>query len=239
MQERCTSVTACDPAAFAKLHQEIIACRACPRLVEYRERVAREKRRQYRDCAYWGKPLPGFGDPNARVVLVGLAPAAHGANRTGRLFTGDRSGDWLFAALHGAGFANQSQSTNRDDGLCLTDVYITAAVRCAPPDNKPSREEIARCRYYLVRELPQLPRVQVVVALGRIGMDAYLAVRAVAGQAVPRPRPAFGHDTVHDLGDVHFVTSYHPSQQNTLTGRLTRPLLARVFRTVRRLLHDR
>ncbi|MBI4514957.1 MAG: uracil-DNA glycosylase [Deltaproteobacteria bacterium] len=223
-------------ATLPELGRAVVACRACPRLVAHRERVAHEKRRQYLDCAYWGKPLPGFGDPQARVLLVGLAPAAHGGNRTGRLFTGDRSGDWLFAALHAAGFANQPESTDRRDGLRLTDAYITAAVRCAPPDNKPSRVELERCRAYLARELQLLPRVQVVVALGRIAMDGYLAARAAAGQSVPRPRPSFGHGATHQLGELTLVTSYHPSQQNTLTGRLTRAMLAEVFVTVRRLL---
>jgi len=225
--------------AWRQLNQEIVSCRACPRLVEHRERVAREKRRQFRDCEYWGKPLPGFGDPNARVVLVGLAPAAHGGNRTGRMFTGDRSGDWLFEALHRAGFADQPLSRDRDDGLRLADAYITAAARCAPPDNKPSRAEIEQCRGYLVREIGLLQRVRVVVVLGRIGMDAYLAARAAAGLSVPRPKPAFGHGVTHWLGDVALVASYHPSQQNTQTGRLTRPMFARVFRMVRDLLDER
>jgi uracil-DNA glycosylase family 4 len=226
------------PQALIALHNEVVACRACPRLVVHRERVAREKRRQFRGCAYWGKPLPGFGDPYARVLLVGLAPAAHGGNRTGRMFTGDRSGDWLFAALHQAGFANQGASVSRDDGLQITDAYITAAVRCAPPDNKPARDEIERCREFLMRELRLLQRVEVVVALGRIAMDAYLAARLASGQVVPRPRPAFSHAAVCDLGEVKLVTSYHPSQQNTLTGRLTQPMFARVFQIVRRLLRD-
>ena len=221
---------------LAHLRDEIIACRSCPRLVGHRERVAREKRRQYRDCDYWGRPLPGFGDPAARVLLVGLAPAAHGGNRTGRIFTGDRSGDWLFAALHRAGFANQPDSTDRDDGLQLRDAYVTAVVRCAPPDNKPSRGEIERCREHLVRELKLLPNIRVVVALGRIAMDGFWAAWGRAGHALPRPRPRFAHAVVHPLADVALVTSYHPSQQNTLTGRLTRPMFDRVFKTVRELL---
>lgn len=227
------------PPAWRQLNEEIVSCRACPRLVAHRERVAREKRRQFRDFEYWGKPLPGFGDPNARVVLVGLAPAAHGGNRTGRMFTGDRSGDWLFDALHRAGFANQPLSRDRDDGLRLADAYITAAARCAPPDNKPRRAEIEQCRGYLVREIRLLQQVRVVVVLGRIGMDAYLAARAAAGLPVPRPKPAFGHGVTHWLGDVALVASYHPSQQNTQTGRLTRPMFARVFRRVRDLLDER
>ncbi len=222
------------PVAWRRLNAQIVACRACPRLVEHRERVARQKRRQFRDCDYWGKPLPGFGDPAARVLLVGLAPAAHGGNRTGRMFTGDRSGDWLFAALHRAGFANQAESHGRDDGLQLADVYITAAARCAPPGNKLTREEIERCRHYLAQELTLLARVEVVVALGGIGMNAYLAARVVAGLPVPRPRPRFGHGVVYCLGDVVLITSYHPSQQNTQTGRLTRAMFAQVFRQVKR-----
>jgi len=227
-----------DPDTLAHLRRDIIVCRACRRLVAHREEVARIKRRQYAECSYWGRPLPGFGDPRARVLLVGLAPAAHGGNRTGRMFTGDRSGDWLFGALHRAGFANQPQSADRADGLQLRDAYVTAAVRCAPPDNKPTGEEIDRCRHYLVRELQLLRRVKVVVALGRIGMDAYFAARTAIGQPVPRPRPKFGHGVVHDFGDVRVVASYHPSQQNTQTGRLTRPMFAQVFSTVRRLLTE-
>jgi uracil-DNA glycosylase len=221
---------------LAELRAEVIACRACPRLVEYRERVARYKRRQYRAWDYWGRPLPGFGDPKARVLLVGLAPAAHGANRTGRMFTGDRSGAWLFSALHRAGFANQAESIDRNDGLRLDDAYIAAVVRCAPPGNKPSRAEIEQCRGYLARELQLLSRVRVVVALGRVAMDGYLAARVAIGQPLPRPRPAFGHGAVHYLGDVVLVTSYHPSQQNTQTGRLTRAMFDRIFVTVRRVL---
>ena len=224
--------------ALARLQREIVACRACSRLVAHRERIAREKRRQFRDWDYWGRPLPGFGDPAARVVLVGLAPAAHGGNRTGRMFTGDRSGDWLFAALHRAGFANQSESVDRDDGLRLRDAYITATVRCAPPDNTPTPAEIERCRDYLVRELGLLPNLRVVIALGRIAMNGYLAARVVAGQPVPRPRPRFAHAAAHPLGDVVLVTSYHPSQQNTLTGRLTRPMFDRVFALARQLLPE-
>jgi uracil-DNA glycosylase family 4 len=219
--------------SLSQLQRTIVACRACPRLVAHRERIAREKRRQFRDCDYWGKPLPGFGDPAARVLLVGLAPAAHGGNRTGRLFTGDRSGDWLFGALYRAGFANQPNSTGCSDGLRLRDAYVTAVVRCAPPDNKPWPGEIERCRDYLVQELRLLPNLRVVVALGRIAMDGYLAARVAAGQSVPRPRPGFGHTAMHVLGDVTLITSYHPSQQNTQTGRLTRSMFDRVFDAVR------
>jgi uracil-DNA glycosylase family 4 len=223
-------------SAFTELQRQIVECRACPRLVAYREQVARDKRRQFKDWEYWGKPLTGFGDPRARVLLVGLAPAAHGGNRTGRMFTGDRSGDWLFRALHRAGFASQPDSVRRTDGLRLSDAYITAAIRCAPPQNKPSKDEVARCREYLVREIGLLGNVEVVVVLGRIAMDAYLATRSAMGIVPPRPRPRFRHGVVYDLGDVRLVASYHPSQQNTLTGRLTRAMLAGVFTKVRRLL---
>lgn len=224
-------------AVLDHLHREIIACVACPRLVAHRERVAREKRRQYRDDAYWGRPLPGFGDPRARLVIVGLAPAAHGGNRTGRMFTGDSSGEWLARALHANGFANQPTSSHRDDGLALRDAYITAAVRCAPPDNKPTREEIATCRPFLVRELDLLARTRVVVALGKIGFDAYLAACAASGVAIPRPRPAFGHRRTHRLPNgVTLIGSYHPSRQNTQTGRLTAPMLDAIFTSARRII---
>jgi uracil-DNA glycosylase family 4 len=219
------------------LHREIIACVACPRLVAYRERVAREKRRQYRDDAYWGRPLPGFGDHRARLAIVGLAPAAHGGNRTGRMFTGDSSGEWLARALHANGFANQPTSSRRDDGLALRDAYITAAARCAPPDNKPTREELATCRPFLVRELASLPTMCVVVALGRIAFDAYLASRADAGLPIPTPRPLFSHGALHPLpGGVTLIASYHPSRQNTQTGRLTAPMLAAIFTSARRII---
>jgi uracil-DNA glycosylase family 4 len=224
-------------AMWTTLRRDIIACTACPRLVAHRERVAREKRRQYRDDEYWGRPLPGFGDPRARLLVVGLAPAAHGGNRTGRMFTGDSSGDWLARALHQADFANQTTSTRRDDGLTLRDAYITAAVRCAPPDNKPVPKEFAACRGFLIRELALLRRVSVVVALGRLAFDAYLAARSEMGLAAPKPRPAFAHGAAHPLPDgVTLIASYHPSRQNTQTGRLTRPMLSSVFRSARRAL---
>lgn len=224
-------------AMLAALHDEIVACARCPRLVAHRERVAREKRRQYRDDAYWGRPLPGFGDPRARLVIVGLAPAAHGGNRTGRMFTGDSSGEWLARALHQHGFANQPTSSHRDDGLALRDAYITAAVRCAPPDNKPTTGELAACRPFLVRELDLLARARVVVALGKIGFDAYLSACAASGVAIPRPRPAFGHGVTHRLPNgVTVIGSYHPSRQNTQTGRLTAPMLAAVFTSARRII---
>jgi uracil-DNA glycosylase family 4 len=203
--------------ALAKLEAEVIGCRACPRLVEWRERVAVEKRAAFRDEEYWGRPVPGFGDPEARIVIVGLAPAAHGANRTGRMFTGDRSGDFLFAALHRAGLANQPTSVDRNDGLRLRDVWITAPVRCAPPANKPTIAERDTCRPYLDRELALLPNVRVFLALGSFG---YTAVCDIAG--VPRPRPPFAHGVVADApAGRSVVGSYHVSQQNTFTGKLT------------------
>jgi uracil-DNA glycosylase family 4 len=214
---------------------EVVACGRCPRLVQHRERVAREKRRAYRDCKYWGKPVPGFGDPGAWLVVIGLAPAAHGGNRTGRIFTGDRSGDWLYDTLHRFGFASQPTSTHRDDGLRLTDVYVTAAARCAPPGNKPTKAELDNCRVFLQRELQLLPCACVVVALGRIAFDAYLAVHRAAGRPLPRPRPRFAHAAVCRLGGIVLIGSYHPSQQNTQTGKLTHTMFDSVFATARRL----
>ena len=218
------------------LSAEIIACRRCPRLVEYRERVAKEKRRAYRDWEYWGRPLPGFGDPAARLMVIGLAPAAHGGNRTGRIFTGDRSGDWLFQTLYRFGFANQPASTHRDDGLQLSDAYVTAAVRCAPPDNKPATQELENCQPYLEREIRLLRKVRVVVALGRIAFDAYLSARRALAMPLPQPRPQFGHAAIYELSDVFLIGSYHPSQRNTQTGMLTQAMFDRVFATARRLL---
>jgi len=216
---------------------EVMACRRCPRLVEYRERVAREKVRRYRDEEYWGKPIPGLGDPNARLLLVGLAPAAHGGNRTGRIFTGDRSGDFLYRALHRAGFANQPWSRHRDDGLALRGCYITAAVRCAPPGNKPTRTELTTCRPYLVEEIRLLRSLRVVVPLGRIAFDAFLRAWGDSGRTLPAPRPAFAHGAMRELpGGVFLLASYHPSQQNTQTGRLTSPMFQRIFARVRRVL---
>ncbi len=214
--------------ALAALREEITGCRACPRLVEWREQVARERRAAYADQAYWGRPVPGFGDPAARVVLVGLAPAAHGANRTGRVFTGDRSGDWLFASLHRTGFANQARSVAADDGLQLRDAYVTAAVRCAPPDNRPSTEERDRCLAYLERELDLLPW-QVLVALGGFAWDAVLRLTGWSGR-----KPRFGHGAEVELpGGGTLLGSYHVSQQNTFTGRLTEEMLDAVFTTAR------
>ncbi len=218
------------------LQEEITACRLCPRLVAHREEVARVKRRAYRDWTYWGRPVPSFGDPLARLLIIGLAPGAHGANRTGRMFTGDRSGDFLFRALHAAGFASQPESRSRQDGLSLSDAYITAAVRCAPPANKPLREEIIRCRPFLERELELLDRVRVVVALGRLAFDAYLTVLRDRGLIPSRAAFGFGHGREHTLGPSLplLISSYHPSQQNTLTGRLTAKMLGDVFLLARR-----
>lgn len=219
-----------------RLHAEIIQCRACPRLVEWREEVARVKRRAYREWTYWGRPVPGFGDPRARLIIVGLAPAAHGANRTGRVFTGDRSGDFLYAGLHRAGFANQPRSEHRDDGLTLTGAYVTASARCAPPENKPLPEELARCAPFLDRELALLPG-RVFLALGAIGWNASLTALARTGVAFPTPKPAFGHGTEVPLpGGRTLVGCYHVSQQNTQTGRLTPVMFDAVMARVHQLL---
>jgi uracil-DNA glycosylase family 4 len=210
--------------SLAATEADVVACRACPRLVAWREQVAREKRAAFRDETYWGRPVPGFGDPAARLVIVGLAPAAHGANRTGRMFTGDRSGDVLFAALHRAGYANQSTSQSRDDGLELTDAWVTAPVRCAPPANKPTVAERDRCRPFLERELALLPW-RVILVLGGFGQQV------VAAHLGLRPRPRFGHGMHTDLGGGrHLLASYHVSQQNTFTGRLTPAMLEAVLR---------
>ena len=204
-----------------RLGGEVSACRRCPRLVAWRERVARERRRAYIDEPYWGRPVPGFGDPRARMAILGLAPAAHGANRTGRMFTGDRSGDWLYAALHRAGLASQPQSTSTDDGLRLHGCWVTAAVRCAPPANRPTPAERDRCLPWAVRELELLSDVRVIVCLGGFAWDAALRLRAALGEVTPRPRPRFAHGA--ELGGERWTLlgCYHPSQQNTFTGRLT------------------
>ena len=206
------------------LNGQIVRCRVCPRLVAWREQVAREKGARHRDSAYWGRPVPGFGDPRARLLVVGLAPRAHGADRTGRAFTGDRSGDFLYAALHRAGLASQPTSTRADDGLVLRDVYITLAVRCVPPGNRPSPAEIARCQHFVDDDVRLLPRLRAVLALGAIAWDAYLAHLARRGAELPRPRPVFGHGAqVHPATSslAPLFGSYHVSQQNTQTGRLT------------------
>jgi uracil-DNA glycosylase family 4 len=219
------------------LNARIVRCRRCPRLVAHRQASAAAPPRRYADATYWARPLPGFGDPRARLLLVGLAPAAHGGNRTGRMFTGDQSGDWLFRALHAAGFANQPTSDHRDDGLALRDAYITATLRCAPPANKPTLEEIANCQPYLLQELRLLRRVRVVVGLGRIGWQAYLRARRTLGAPLPARAPRFAHGSVATFADgVTLIGSYHPSQQNTFTGKLTRPMLRRIFRMARTLL---
>jgi uracil-DNA glycosylase family 4 len=216
---------------LARLEARLTRCRLCPRLVAHRERVAKERVARFRDWHYWGRPVPGFGDPAARVLIVGLAPAAHGGNRTGRIFTGDESGNWLFAGLHAAGFANQSTSVRRDDGLVLRDAWVTAAARCAPPANRPMRHELETCRRWLLGELALLPRLRVVVVLGRMAHDAFLAAEAARGHPVPRPRPAFAHGAEHELPwGLTLLCSYHPSQQNTFTGKLTRPMLDGVLR---------
>ena len=220
---------------LASLQDRIIACSLCPRLVAWREQVAREKVRRFADDQYWGKPVPSFGDARARMLVIGLAPAAHGGNRTGRIFTGDRSGDWLFRALHKAGFANQPTSINRGDGLKLTDCYVTAAVRCAPPQNKPLPSEIANCRPYLLRELELLKRVQVIVALGRLAFDAAIASVGMEDHRVRRPQ--FGHGAEFRLGrGLTLIASFHPSQQNTFTGKLTEPMFDRIFTRAREII---
>jgi uracil-DNA glycosylase family 4 len=217
------------------LREEIVVCRACPRLVAWRERVAREKVARFRDWDYWGRPVPGFGDPAARILFVGLAPGAHGANRTGRMFTGDRSGDFLFAAMHRAGLASHAESTSRDDGLTLKDAYIVAVVRCAPPDNAPAPDEIARCAHFLDDESALLPRVRVVIALGAIAWKAVLDQGARRGVAIARPRPVFAHGAVADVGGRPLLGSYHVSQQNTQTGKLTPAMFDAVLAQAKRL----
>jgi len=219
-----------------RLEREIIDCRRCPRLVEWRERVAREKRAAFAGESYWGRPIPGFGDPRARVLIFGLAPAAHGANRTGRVFTGDRSGDFLFAALHRTGFANQPVSLHAHDGLALRDAWITAAVRCAPPANKPTPAERETCLPYARRELDLLGDVRVIVCLGAFAWDAALRILAARGVAVPRPRPRFGHGAELELAAAPLLLGcFHPSQQNTFTGRLTAPMIDAVLLRARAL----
>lgn len=224
--------------ALRKLQQEVIACQRCPRLIRHCRKVAREKRRAYRKFEYWGRPLPSFGDPKARLLILGLAPAAHGGNRTGRMFTGDRSGDFLYAALYRSGFANQPYSTHRGDGLALRDAYITAVVRCAPPANKPTPQEQARCRRFLEGELELLPNVRAVVALGKIAFDSYLRLLRDSGHIPSRAPYRFAHGAQYALPPPlpALFASYHPSQQNTFTGKLTPKMLDALFRRVRKLL---
>jgi uracil-DNA glycosylase len=218
---------------LAALNAAIVACEKCPRLRAYCEVVAHDKRRAFREQVYWGKPLPGFGDAAAWLLIVGLAPAAHGGNRTGRMFTGDRSGDFLYAALHRAGFANQPIVHSRDDGLHLIGAYITAAGRCAPPDNKPTLEELRNCRPYLIEELHLMNNTRVIVALGKIAFDNVLAALTDRGAMIPKPRPAFGHELVYQIDRYTLIASYHPSQRNTQTGLLTPPMFDRVFQRAR------
>ncbi len=225
-----------NPDWLTELNGQVVSCTRCPRLVEYRERVARERRRAYRDCEYWGKPVPGFGDPNARVLVLGLAPGAHGSNRTGRPFTGDASGNFMYPVLFETGFANQPTAVHRADGLKLRDLYITAAARCAPPDNKPLPEELANCSSYLDRELEGLERLKVIVALGKIAFDAYLNYGRRCGFLKTRAAYLFEHGAKYKMPDGKILlATYHPSNQNTQTGKLTRPMFVRIFQEAARL----
>lgn len=230
----------CNSGALIQvLQEEITSCRRCPRLVGHCAEIARVKRRAFQDWEYWGKPVPAFGDSRAKLLIIGLAPAAHGANRTGRMFTGDRSGEWLYRALFQTGFASQAESRSRDDGLRLKGAFITATVRCAPPDNKPSTAEMSACREYLDRELDLLPEVRAVVALGRIAFDAYLLILRNRGVIETRSAYVFGHDREHRIpGTPVLISSYHPSQQNTSTGKLTENMLLDVFRRARRICEE-
>ncbi len=217
-----------------RMNRAIIHCKKCPRLVRWREAVAKKPPRRYLGQTYWAKPLPGFGDPKAQLLIIGLAPAANGGNRTGRIFTGDESGNWLYEALYKFGFSNQPDSLRRDDGLKLKNCYITAAVRCAPPANKPARAEFESCRPYLVEELKLLKNVRIVLALGKIAFDSFLKAHAEAGGRVPKPRPQFRHGGADQLsGGLTLLASYHPSQQNTFTGKLTREMFHEVFTKAR------
>ena len=221
--------------SLARIARDVVDCRLCPRLVAWREEAATEPPRRFRGERYWARPLPAFGDPAARVLLVGLAPAAHGGNRTGRIFTGDSSGDFLFAALHAAGFANRPHSVSRNDGLALRGVLVTAAARCAPPGNRPTPAEFDRCRPYLVREIAALPDLRVVVALGGLAFDRTLRAFRAAGLAIPPPRPRFAHGSEAAIGPYTLLGAYHPSQQNTFTGRLTPAMLRAVLRRAGRI----
>lgn len=219
------------PAWLSELNAEVVTCVRCPRLVEYREKIAREKRRAYRDCEYWGKPVPGFGDPNARVLILGLAPGAHGSNRTGRPFTGDASGNFMYPVLHETGFASQPTAVCLDDSLKLKDLFITASARCAPPDNKPLPDELANCSEYLDRELAGLKSLKVIVALGKIAFDAYLNHLKRQGLLKSRGNFIFQHGATYRMPDGRvLLATYHPSNQNTQTGKLTRPMFVRIFK---------
>jgi len=223
---------------LALLNESVIACERCPRLRAYCRAVGQEKRRAFADWTYWTRPVPGFGDPSARLWIVGLAPAAHGANRTGRVFTGDNSGNFLYAALYRTGYANQPTATSRDDGLALTGCYISATVRCAPPENKPTPNEIVQCSAYLDAEWPLLSQKRVILALGKIAWDACLALAARQGCAIPRPRPAFAHAAEVELApNLHLLASYHVSQQNTFTGKLTPAMFDAVLHRAKTLSH--
>jgi len=220
--------------ALAELAEEIVACTKCPRLIRHCQAIAATKRRAYRDETYWGKPVPGFGDPQAKLLMVGLAPAAHGANRTGRMFTGDSSGDWLYRAMHRAGFATQPTSKAKEDGLRLLGAYVTAAGRCAPPQNRPTAEELNNCRAYLMRELEILSSVRAVLCLGRVAFDACLKAAAAMGVTPREAKPVFAHGATFEMTDGRtLIASYHPSRQNTQTGRLTEEMLDHVFRLAR------
>lgn len=219
--------------SLSQLNRALIACELCPRLITHSRKIALEKRRAYQSETYWGKPVPSWGDPRARVLLVGLAPGAHGSNRTGRMFTGDGSADFLTPALHRAGFANQSTSLHRDDGLRLNDLYVIAAAHCAPPDNKPTPQEIANCRPYFIQHLRLLKRVRVILALGKIAFDSVLATLAEMEIEIPSPRPQFSHGAEYAVGPYALIGSYHPSRQNTQTGRLTEAMFEEVFMRVR------
>ncbi len=224
------------PSLLTILNREIISCRLCPRLTEYREAIGREKRRAYLDWEYWAKPVPGFGDPNARVLILALAPGAHGSNRTGRPFTGDSSGNFMYPVLYRTGFASQPNAENRNDGLRLIDAYITATVRCAPPKNKPTPQEIVACAPYLDRELAALKNVKVVVALGRIGFEAYLNFLKRQGFVIAKKDYPFGHGAEYIMPNgVTLVVSYHPSNQNTATGKLNEMMFTEIFKRVRKL----
>ncbi|HKW18650.1 MAG TPA: uracil-DNA glycosylase [Terriglobales bacterium] len=224
------------PNWLSVLNSEVVVCRKCPRLVAHREQIAHDKRRAYMDWEYWGKPVPGFGDPNARVIVLGLAPGAHGSNRTGRPFTGDASGNFMYPVLHEAGFANQPHATHRDDGLVLRDVYITAAARCAPPDNKPLPLELGNCAPYLEREFEGLRNARVIVALGKIGFDAYLNYLKRRGLLENKSPYVFQHGAKYRMPDGRvLLASYHPSNQNTQTGKLTRAMFVKIFKEAARI----